>query len=796
MVNLMMNNKQTKISRVILPALALLLVLISLSCLIFGNYSSLFREYVPKTITLTNEGADPAGRASELWLSVMLDGSAIPPEELLSESTENSGWTSRDGYLLSTGFGDTLTVSVDASSDLVLCFDSHVYAGRVKIVTESIEETYNIYSETATKTEITPWKQAVFTHNWTMLILVGILITSVWILISMLFIKNKGTGFLPAFLLAWVGCTAFAWHADHLNGTFCIILIVSAGSAFVLYRHPVSETEKYKHGLLSVLVCLLAFYFSFALAGNGLFLMESRMTVTYDTVSYLILFCIMLHPVTLGIVVILDLLMHKAEGLTQREKTAKIWRIGLLCGGIVWVVNIFFSLGFYPATMTQDGITHWLQSQAYSAFTDDNPVIYSLLIRWLSYIAPTQYTYVIFQISLFSFVVGKLFAYLYEKGVHVWLLVLSSFFVAFAPNVFITMTLMSKNPLFSILNVWVIILLSQLMDDPKRRTHSIFWLSEMTVAMTGLYLIRKNNFPGYYLIIAFFIYQTIHLYRKAGLRLIGVSVLSLIMVWAINNPLYAQYEIYHIDGSSFPYTPIVTPFASAAVNDLELPDDILEDMDQIIPLEQWDDRYNPYHSDVFAWGDPLPNYKNMTPTKAMKNYLRLLAMYPDVVIKDRLDGVESIWNIFPCTAGRAYNERFHYGININMPTELLPEYLQNTEPTIKASYFKENLISKIAFAISSICEKNPMFDAVIWRNGIYIVLVLSMFVVLWARKRTMMIWIFLPTLAIFATLIFVIGWQLYQYIFFFPMAAVAFTACALVSNRAVPEKMDNVKDAE
>lgn len=794
--------RRTQNIRKVLLSVSFLIVLISFSVLALRGHEDLWTVQTNETITLINEGKDPAGKASEVWLRIELGGKILSPEKVLAESVSNSGWWSRDDYLLSTSPGDELTISCKVPSDMTLIFESHEYTGKVALVRAETEQSFNFYAPIGSQQRVVLWENVAREQNWSVLILIGVVIAAIWAFITKLLVTKEKLGLIPTFTLSFCGAAVFAWQAGRMNKTYAVILLSSLVFAFVLRRCPMRQMKKYYHGPILALVILFSVYFAFALSGNGLFLMESRMTLNPETISYFVLFCFMLQPVSVGIIALYEISMQRAMGAAQRNFDEKIWKVGLFCGVLVWVILVFFSLGFYPATLTQDGVTHWMQASGVYAFTDDNPVIYSLFIRWLSAIYPSQYTYVLFQITLFAFVSGKIFAFLYGKGISKNVLLVSAVLVGVSPNVFMTLTIMSKNPLFSVLNLWVIVLLIQLIDNPGKYIRKISWVVEMILAMSGLYFIRSNNFPGYYAIVLFFAYLTIRQHKKVRFRLVCVSIASFALIWIVKNPVYDRHEIVHIN-SGFPYSPIMTPFASARANELELPRDILKDMDQIIPLEMWDERYNPYHSDVYAWGTPRPNYENMPPVRAMKNYFRLLAMYPDVVIKDRLDSVESYWNIFPCTAWRAYNERYFAGIHSWMPHERLPEHLQGVEPNDKGMYFKENEISSLAFDIIELSTKWSIVDAVVWRNGIYIVMILGMFITLLAQKKVLLIWAFLPSVLILATLTLVVGWQLYQYMFFFPIASAAFIACALVSKpdaRSVSEKemanQINVNDKE
>lgn len=123
----------------------------------------------------------------------------------------------------------------------------------------------------------------------------------------------------------------------------------------------------------------------------------------------------------------------------------------------------------------------------------------------------------------------------------------------------------------------------------------------------------------------------------------------------------------------------------------------------------------------------------------------------------------------------------------------MPQFLKGTEAGSADLYFKPNAISKLLSSFSTFIEGKPLLDAFVWRNGIYIVWFLAFAITLGAHRRLSRIWIFMPNIATLVTLVLLIGWQIYHYIYFFPMATVAFISCGCVM-LAKDEKIKTEKD--
>lgn len=748
-----------------------------------GQYASFWITQRDSEVTFINEGKDPNGNASEVWLKLFEGGRQVAPEDILVP-TKESGWEIRDGNYLSLTQGAKLTLPCKVPSDVKFMFQSHAWTGKVSIQWEGYADSYNFYSTVGTEETVNaPWLGAEETaYSWVHIGLYVLLGFLAWGLLFWFLVKNHQSAWILLFAISWGAVALVAVDTGRMNGTFMFILALSAGTAVWLQKRP-KMMKKYMQGPALIAVLVLSVYFTFALTGNGLFLMEKRMDLSGNTISYFMLLIAALCPSLFFLIAIFEGAIRRAEYLEPVESKQAVRRMGFICFGIVAVILLFFSLGFYPANMSEDGTTHWKQAIGAMELTDGNPVIYALLIRVLSKIAYTPYSYTVFQIILFSIAIGEWGAFLYKKGIHKRYIILLSIAFGIVPNNYMTLTVMSKNPLCAILNLWVLILLVYLLDDAESCTKSWLWFGQIIFASVGLYFIRLNTFPAYYCIIAFFIWVTWRCYCKVKWKLVATVFITMALIWLVKNPLYESYDIVHVSSDSAPSLPcnqFILPLASIRENELYLPEDILGTMEEILPLEEWVWRYNPYHGDSFAYKDPIPNYENRSTAELLRIYLRALSMYPDVVIKDRLDAVESIWNIFPSDAWRAYNQRYYVGIKNWLPNELLPANLQNVEPNAQGYYFLPNAISNVALWIAEFTAKLKILDVFVWRNGIYIVSVLAFFIALCVKKRSELLWIFLPTLSILGTLIAIISWQIYNYIYFFPIATLAFVSCGCV----------------
>lgn len=90
-------------------------------------------------------------------------------------------------------------------------------------------------------------------------------------------------------------------------------------------------------------------------------------------------------------------------------------------------------------------------------------------------------------------------------------------------------------------------------------------------------------------------------------------------------------------------------------------------------------------------------------------------MYPDVVIKDRLDGAVGLWNVFPCKAPDAFIARYYVGVIAT--SSYRPEKFQNVEANKADNWYVPNMISESAIGFSKWIANIPLLDATIWGSG-------------------------------------------------------------------------------
>ena len=430
------------------------------------------------------------------------------------------------------------------------------------------------------------------------------------------------------------------------------------------------------------------------------------------------------------------------------------------------------TLGFYPATIPVDGVSHWTQAVSYLGWgiQDNTSGAFTILLRLCYKIWSSPYGFILLILFLFSFIMARILTYFFAKGLPAYVVYCISAIVAILPNNFMTLLTIKTNSLYAILCIWITYLLMKLIDNPEKIGRSAGFITEMSITLPFLYVCRHNSFLtvfGTCIILIFICIKYAIQYKKINLYYVIPVVATLAIVKIITGPIYTHFDVIRnapqATGVAYP---MISPLAVAYNNNIELTEDTLEYMDRIRPLEYWNN-HNRYHGDTFTWSEPLPQYKQINGfSEKLKYYLKLLFSRPDIVIKDRLDGIESLWNVFASKGQGAYNARFFFGINTNMPKDLVTGNGWNWNiTTVEGNrvYFHETAFTTVPYALCRLFAENKTLDALVWRTGFSIILVLYALFYTCINGRKKKTIVAIPMLGTLITLVLAISWQLYQY---------------------------------
>ena len=568
-------------------------------------------------------------------------------------------------------------------------------------------------------------------------------------------VRQKVSIILYAALLAV--SFVIAAHLSLLDSGSVFFFLCSGVAAIYLIRHKKRDAVSIGH---KIILWFITIYFVFALFGRNIFMKQARIEFSLTGLIFFAVFAVALYPLSPGILALFERLSQRKQHRVMNKKKPVI-NAGLVCGLAFFALDLILTLSYYPCTMTNDSRSHWLQALSPSILNDYFSLAFNILLKFLFSVTgfTTPYIYVIFQLLVLSFVVGDIAGFLNRRGVDVKKLVIGTLVFALLPNTYMLLLYLSRNPLSAILCLGVMISLVQLIVESDHYLSKPLWYVKTIVLILSLYLVRENNAVVFIPLICFIIWFFFK-HKKLGRRILIFVVGVIGSILLVTCVVYKSIDYIHVDRSHETVRPLLAPVGSAIQQDIDLPDDIYETAVKVLPEGEWIKRYDPFNSDIITWQEPKPQYTEVPLKEGLSVYFKMLSLYPDVVIKDRLDGMDCVWDI-----------------NVEIKDEDKCPTVVLDDISFKDVKLPDGIIRYLADGIHvltsgllGISKNVEILDVFIWRNGVFVYLLMLTAVFLVRKKMAKLLWAVLPSVFILLTYVLVIAWQMYFYLWFFPLS--------------------------
>ena len=253
----------------------------------------------------------------------------------------------------------------------------------------------------------------------------------------------------------------------------------------------------------------------------------------------------------------------------------------------------------------------------------------------------------------------------------------------------------------------------------------------------------------------------------------AVSALTAVVLLAVyKGPVFTALGV--VPNGMSPYTTMMCAAGSCINKELPLSEESEQIMEKALPLEDWGEYYSRFVGhDPYYWDRPAGSapYKisDITARDAFTVYLEALRKYPDVVIKDRLDGTDILWDVVqPPDSFNARSFNFVYTFSENT----LPLDTSRLDRLDDGSYIKTAVPAKAYYSAAN-TPINSAADMLLWRTGAYLIAfwVLLLF---WSKNRMGRLWwAALPMLANAAGSMLVLYHQSFRYVYFVQVSVLA-----------------------
>lgn len=546
--------------------------------------------------------------------------------------------------------------------------------------------------------------------------------------------------------------------------------------------------KKYKSPGATVFVIIIALYASFASFGQRFFL-DGNTRIHFSEKGLLILLA-----GTFWFVPIIYLLLFGLErlALSLRSKNTSprhyrhlaFWAmLAILC-----IVQAIILWSFWPGGFATDSINILSQAAGVYDITSWHPPLNAILYRGILAICPDAGAIVAIQLFFFALLCTKFLMLGYDHGISFKVLAFLGILFNLLPNQVISGICPVKDYLYMLALLWETYLLIRLILDPGELRRWQFLLA-LSLAMFLIYGFRHNGIVPFIALLVLFAWISIRHYPQIKLRLAVVSLTGILMIAAYRGPVYSLFHVLQGVHMS-PYITMLCAAASCINKDLPLSEESSTVMESALPLDQWGTYYNRYLGhDLYYWGrgDLAAEYPfdptQITAREAFTVYLEALYKYPDVVIKDRLDGADLLWDVRQ--PADSFNTKGFLDVTLSAENHL-ESYFDLSKIEYGMPYYNPSPLAE-AYRTTVNTSIDSIWDILLWRSGIYLILLIILVLFWWRNQMKLFLWAAVPLLGEIAGLSLVMYHQSFRYVHSIQVLTLVLAFCSIFLHNAAAD---------
>lgn len=590
-------------------------------------------------------------------------------------------------------------------------------------------------------------------------------------------------GFGMSFLLLFTTSEAIS-PVFTTKATLAVLTLITAAT-FCLSQQS-SAMQKYRSKGSCLFLGLLSLYSSLVTFGQRFFLNgNTRIHFSGEGVFYCILGAIWYLPILWSFLFGLE--FFSAKKAKREETSAHRRKCFFTLFGILLAVQVVILVIFWPGFFPEDAMNQLRAALGLSALNDWHPVINSLIQRLILTIIPQAGAIVAVQMFLFVWLLTAFLMMGWDYGMKLpWLSVFGSIFLLL-PNQALSFSNAMKDYAFTLALLWGTYLLLQLvLKKPWTKKLSFYFCLGLDLFLTGS--LRHNGMVPLAAVAA--LCFLLGLKKENGLwkKAAAACIAAVAALMVFKGPVYQLLDV--IPNTQSAFTSMLCAVGSYINKDLPLSKEAQEIMETVIPMEDWRDYYSRYEGhDVYYWyrSDATTEYdtSQITASKAFRVYLEALFKAPDVVLKDRLDGMDILWDVvMPDDSFNGNN--FHYVYPMGDEDVLINMEGMVKDPS-ENKFYKLTSLTQPYFA-TTIWDHHSLANVLIWRTGIYLIAFLALILFWWKNGLKQLWYAAMPMLGNIAASILILYHQSFRYVYFVQLGVLAMLLLTVVLRNEMVKK--------
>ena len=528
--------------------------------------------------------------------------------------------------------------------------------------------------------------------------------------------RQKVLAFLLMGNFVFLFFTSERIQPTHLTQGFLLLLTVASVWCF---NRKSGCMEKYRTkgsraaiGIIAVYASLASFAQRFFLNGN------TRMHFSLPGLFYVLSGILWFIPVVWLMLFALEWLSSRPRTLPKpgsRKKALCVLLIALL------LCQVFVLWVEWPGGFPLDAVYQYRQAMGELPLSDDHPVLDTLLMRAVLTVFPHPAALTAVQLLLFSLVLCACLMMGYDRGVPLPLLVFLGCFFALMPNQVLSWTNVLKDFPFTLALLWGTYLLLQLaLDTPRSRKWPFYACLTLDIFLVSL--LRHNGAAPAAAMIVLCLVLTVRRYEQVKLRALTAAVLAAVSFGVFKGPVMTALNVEPVSLS--PFTTLFCAVGSCVNKDLPLSEEADAILEKALPLDDWHDYYARYYGhDFYYWGRPEGSVP-YTPTEVttpdiLRVYGEALCKYPDVILKDRIDGCDILWDVAePEDSFNAKSFCLVYDRDWMAQYVDMADYYDADDGVLRD--YRQNFFTKAYLRLTG-TPRNSVVDILLWRTGAYLI---------------------------------------------------------------------------
>lgn len=569
-----------------------------------------------------------------------------------------------------------------------------------------------------------------------------------------------------AFGLGYAAVTAVLFFGNSLihpaKLTLLFLLALSAAAGFALCRWS-DRLVPYRQGKHPVLLMLIALYASFASFGYRFFLAGDYMHASAEGFLFLILGFLWFLPVCCLMLILLETAGASLRALPDAPKWSdrRLWAIA---SAVSFLCLMPALLGYWPGGFPMDSVTQFTQARTME-LDDWHPFVHTLMIRFLLKIWNNPGFTVLVQLAFLAALVGRAALLPHRMGIRArWILAGCALFCLLPNQAAVNISPLKDYP-FTYAMAWTTLLLIDLVLNPECIRRISFCI-QMVLALTLICLMRHNGLvPVFFVMVLLAILTIQHwsLFRLRGIACIAAAAIS---IGVINGPVASALHV-GANGVS-PFVTMFCAVGSVINKEKPLPEDVLAALDGVMPLQRWHDYYNKFAGhDDYLWANDEIHTMDLSVFSAgdaFRIYLGALIRYPDIIIKDRMDGMDILWDVVQ--PEDSFNSRIDNYIAINEAAGFQIPGTEEGDTYVYSSLLARLYSAASYFTIPGEAVHRQVTDMILWRSGAWIIFLMLLFLYWDAHGLNRLWWAAMPLLGNTAASILVVYHQSFRYIWY------------------------------